>query len=149
MTICIAAIAKHNNEEVIVTATDQMITLTMNQTPIVQSFYEHTIEKYKIINKTTMALLAGNPLIFNDLIKLQATSTSFSQIRENIFNNFKNKRVDSIQKQLLNLYNTDWKFVIDALKTPNVSPPTLELLKIIANYKLGTEMGINVIVLSS
>src|SRR5271157_4012543 len=140
MTICIAAIAKYNGEEAIVTATDQMITLTMAQAQNsnIQSFYEHTIEKYKTINNTTIAMLAGNPLLFNDLIKLPTATLSFPLIKEAIYNNFKNKRTELIQKQLLSIYNVDWRFILEMLKTQNSNVISTEMLRLVANYKLGT-----------
>lgn len=57
MTICIAAICKEQDEEFIVFSTDHMITTSMGQ-------FEHSFLKYKQLNKHTVAMLAGDPFIF-------------------------------------------------------------------------------------
>jgi len=63
MTICIAAVGQGpNNKELIVFATDHMISHPMGQ-------FEMTLQKYKMINDNTAAMLAGDPLIFDTLIK--------------------------------------------------------------------------------
>ena len=63
MTICIAAIGRDEiGNEFIVFATDHMISIdNLGQ-------FEKTIEKHKKINDNTVAMLAGRPLFFNDLI---------------------------------------------------------------------------------
>tara|TARA_Y100000310_G_scaffold83483_1_gene80155 strand:+ start:3514 stop:3735 length:222 start_codon:yes stop_codon:yes gene_type:complete len=72
MTICIAAIAKDNGKEYVVFSTDHMVTTAMGS-------FEHSIIKYKEINKITVAMLAGNPLIFSDLIKVSDNNLNYSE----------------------------------------------------------------------
>ncbi|EMR74747.1 hypothetical protein MBGDF03_01155 [Thermoplasmatales archaeon SCGC AB-540-F20] len=81
MTICLAAIATENNMEHIVFATDHMVT-----TPV--GSFEHPSVKYKIINDKTIAMLAGNPIIFNDLVDFTDTDILFEDMKGNIFDNY-------------------------------------------------------------
>jgi len=85
MTICIAAIAKENDSEYIVFSTDHMVTTYLGQ-------FEHSIIKYVELNKNTIAMLAGQVLLFDDLVKLSDGNGSYEQINNEIFNNFKTKR---------------------------------------------------------
>jgi hypothetical protein len=76
MTICIAAIGKdENGKEVIVFATDHMITL-----PTIGQF-EMTVDKYKKITPNTIAMLSGEQLIFEDLIK-DCKNCSFDDMKK-------------------------------------------------------------------
>ena len=82
MTICIAAIGtRENGDEIIVYATDHMVS-----NPRVGQF-EINIEKYKIINNHTVAMLSGNPLIFNDLLDNCNEDCSFKDIKKIIHKN--------------------------------------------------------------
>ena len=60
-----------------------------------------TIQKYKKINNTTVAMLAGNPLIFDDLVKVENPEATYEEQKVAIYENFKTKRKDIIQKELL------------------------------------------------
>ncbi|KAF5412187.1 MAG: hypothetical protein C5S47_02030 [Candidatus Methanogasteraceae archaeon] len=72
MTICIAAIAKENDSEYIVFSTDHMVTTYMGQ-------FEHSILKYVELNQNTVAMLAGQVLLFDDLIKLSGSNDSYQE----------------------------------------------------------------------
>jgi hypothetical protein len=130
MTICIAAIAKNGSKEAIVFATDHMITTNLGQ-------FEHTIQKYKQINQSTVAMLAGNPLLFDNLIEVDKTAP-YSNIEKKIHENFKKIRKDNIEKEILNIYNVDESFVLEALKgtVPNQYVDTI--LDKITKYNLQT-----------
>jgi len=63
MTICIAAIGRGlDNEELIVFATDHMISHPLGQ-------FEMNVEKYKKLPNNAVSMLAGDPLIFDTLVK--------------------------------------------------------------------------------
>ena len=70
MTICIAAIATENDSEYIVFSTDHMVTTYMGQ-------FEHSILKYVELNKNTVAMLAGQVLLFDDLVKLSDGNNNY------------------------------------------------------------------------
>jgi len=75
MTICIAAIARESNEEYIVYATDHMVTTAMGE-------FEHSTIKYKLLNRNTVAMLAGDPLIFDELVKLKNENIGYEDIKK-------------------------------------------------------------------
>ncbi len=131
MTICIAAIAKEKNEEFIVFSTDHMITTAMGQ-------FEHSIFKYKQLNGHTVAMLAGDPLIFEELVELKDNNVDFETIKNEIFDNFKKKRQQIIQNEIFNVYGIDQDFVIESLKreVPNVYIDAI--LRQVADFKLDT-----------
>lgn len=131
MTICLAAIAKENNEEFIVFATDHMVTTAIGQ-------FEHTMVKYKQLNKNTVVMLAGNPLIFGELVKLRNKDVPFEQIKSEIFQNFKNKRKEVIKNEIFDMYGIDENFFIESLRNQILNPLINTVLKQISGFKLGT-----------
>ena len=96
MTICIAAISKEKNKEFIVFATDHMVS-TMT------GAFEHSIKKYRELNKFTVAMLSGQVLLFDDLIKLEGNENDFNEIKNRIFENFKKSGLI-----LTNVNNFNW-----------------------------------------
>ena len=58
MTVCISAICTEKGEEHIVFAVDHMLTTANGE-------FEHPINKYEIINKNTVAMVAGDALLMN------------------------------------------------------------------------------------
>ncbi len=115
MTICIAAIANENEKEQIVFATDHMVTTFMGQ-------FEHSIVKYNKLNKNTVAMLAGQALLFDDLVKLDDKHKDYNQIKKYVFGNFKKKRNEIIQNEIFNLYGIDQQFFIEVLKGEIMNP---------------------------
>lgn len=103
MTICIAAIGRNDDDEIIVAATDHMITMgSLGQ-------FEHTISKYKEINQNAIAMLSGIPLLFDDLIKMPDNVSAYFEIKSQIKKNFKKKRNEIFQDHILDLYGISWK----------------------------------------
>jgi ATP-dependent protease HslVU (ClpYQ) peptidase subunit len=95
MTICVAAVCKHEDKDLFVIATDHMISVGIGQ-------FEHDIKKHKKIdNKSIIAMLSGNALIFNELIDGIETKHSFADIKNLIYTNFVKKKQGWIQKELL------------------------------------------------
>lgn len=138
LTVCVSAITTCQNngtaKEAIVFCADRMIS-----TGIIGQF-EHTIEKYKKINGNTYAMLSGNPLIFEDLIKISNENLPYSEIRIEIFNNFKKKRKQAIQNEILELYGLNETYIKDILKQPIPNAFIEEILKKITGYSLQTEV---------
>ena len=100
MTICIASVCIHNNKEVFVIATDHMIDVGIGQ-------FEHDIKKHKKLNGKNIAMLSGNSLIFNDLVKDIKEDSPFKEIKEKIYSNFVALKKDWINKQLLSKFGLD------------------------------------------
>lgn len=131
MTICLAAIAKEEDREYVVFATDHMVTTQIGQ-------FEHSIVKYKKLNENTIAMLAGNPLIFDELVKLKDGSSSYETIKKEIFENFKNKRKEIIKNQIFDIFGIDEKFIIDSLSKPIPNPIVDNIFEQIIEFKLET-----------
>jgi len=112
MTICIAAIAKEDDTEHIVFATDHMVSTGVGQ-------FEHSITKYKKINHSTVAMLAGNPSLLDDLTRV--SKDSYIEIKEEIRHNFQEKRKEIIEREVLAPLGLDYHFVAEVLKTPQLN----------------------------
>ncbi|HUX54528.1 MAG TPA: hypothetical protein VMV56_08955 [Williamwhitmania sp.] len=132
MTICIAAISKDGDDECIVLATDHMVSLGED----IQ--FEHNIKKYKRINKTTIALLSGQFLMFDDLIKLSDENLCYSNIAEEILQNFKNIRKERIKNEILDRAQIDRDFLLSRLSESETSQIMGALFKQIYEYSLST-----------
>jgi len=132
MTICIAAIGRDGNDEVIVAATDHMVTMgSLGQ-------FEHTISKYKEINSDTIAMLAGIPLFFDDLIRVSDHSMDYAAIKLQVKKNFKEKRNEIFQDHVLDLYGLNWEYVAGAVKQPFPNQLIEEIMKKNINFRLKT-----------
>ncbi|MFZ3167986.1 MAG: hypothetical protein WA130_10270 [Candidatus Methanoperedens sp.] len=94
MTICIAAIAKEKDKEYIVFSTDHMVTTALGQ-------FEHSIIKYCQINNDTVAMLAGQALMFGDLIKLNDDCKNYELIKKQIFRILKIKEEKLLKMRYL------------------------------------------------
>ena len=132
MTICIAAIAKDGKDECVVLSTDHMVSLGED----IQ--FEHNIKKYKKINKTTIALLSGQFLMFDDLIKLSDENLCYSNIAEEILQNFKNIRKGKIKDEILDRAQIDRDFLLARLSEQETSQIIGALFKQIYEYCLNT-----------
>lgn len=131
MTICTAAVCTHTGKECFVISTDHMINVTIGQ-------FEHDIKKYKKINGN-IAMLAGNVLIFNELIANVGEGT-FTQIKEKIYENFVSLRRDYINKQLLNKFGLEETEVKNLVKTGIPNDLIRKLLESIARFEFGTSV---------
>lgn len=113
MTICIAAIGKHNSSECIVFSTDHMLSqLNLGQ-------FEHAIDKYKLVNKCTIAMFSGTTTFFPEIIKrIKPDLTDFDEIAEDIRRAMSEFREEKIEREILGPYKIDWQFVKDNLDKP-------------------------------
>ena len=131
MTICIAAIAKQDGNEYIIFSTDHMVSTAIGQ-------FEHSMIKYKEINKNTVAMLAGNPLIFDDLVKVEGKDLSYTQIQNGIFDNFKKKRKEIIRNEIFDVYGIDQKFFVEALTKQIPNAHINNILEQVSEFTLKT-----------
>jgi hypothetical protein len=131
MTICLAAIAKEDQKEYIVFATDHMVSTGMGD-------FEHSSQKYRKINDSTVAMLAGNPLLFDELIKVDSTTAAYEKLKDDIYKNFQKKRKEIIEREILNPLGIDQQFILQALGAPHVNPHMNRILDKILEYNLAT-----------
>ncbi len=134
MTICIAAIATEKEGEYVVFATDHMVTTLLGN-------FEHSIQKYKQISSATVAMLAGNPLIFDDLVRVKNPEASYDEQKEAIYENFKTKRKDIIQKELLDPLGVKFDDIIpETVKSPQINEIMLRITAQITSFSLDTSI---------
>lgn len=131
MTICLAAICKDKNKEYIIFSTDHMVTTSIGQ-------FEHSIKKYKEVNCGTVAMLAGNPLIFDKLINLANKNCSYQEIKKEIFENFKKFRAEGIKNEIFDMFGIDKKYFLDVLDKPVPNPFIARILEKVCDYTLDT-----------
>lgn len=135
MTICIAAIGvDEKGKEAIVFATDHMVSWPqMGQ-------FEKTIDKYKKLNTNTVAMLSGNPLIFETLIGKCRKECSFDEIAQTIQSSMIELKEQIIQKQLLDIYKINYDYIKEVLKAPIPNPYIDNLLRAISGFSLQTSI---------
>ena len=133
MTICIAAISKEKNKEFIVFATDHMVS-TMT------GAFEHSIKKYRELNNCTVAMLSGQVLLFEDLIKLDGNESNFNEIKNKIYENFKRKRNEIIKSEIFNIYGIDEQYFKDVLSKPVPNPIIQKVLTQVSEFNLKTNI---------
>lgn len=136
MTICIAVIGTDaDGKEAIVFATDHMVSISnIGQ-------FDKTIDKYKVLNASTVAMLSGNPLIFNDILKdCNGKDCDFEMIKNTIHKNMIAIKDDIVQKQILDTFKVDMKYVQDVMRGPLQNPYVNSLLQTIATFNLQTSI---------
>lgn len=131
MTICISAICNEHEEEHIVFAVDHMISTGIGQ-------FEHGIKKYNLLTDNTVGMIAGNALLMDYFLYEDYSDKSYSDIQKIIEKKFKEKRLEKIQKEILDIYSIDFDYVKEILKN-NISNEFQSLiLKNITKSKLNT-----------
>lgn len=133
MTICIASVCTHNNKEVFVIATDHMIDVGIGQ-------FEHDIKKHKKLNGKSIAMLSGNSLIFNDLVKDIKKGSLFKEIKEKIYSNFVALKKDWINKQLLSKFGLNENEIKEIIKSELKNQFIAKLVEQIAKFELRTSI---------
>ena len=131
MTICISAICTENNEDHIVFSVDHMITTGIGQ-------FEHDINKYKLLNKNTVGMITGNALLMDYFLEEDFTKKSFSEIEQIIEEKFKQKRLEKIQKEILDVFSIDFEYVKEILKNPITNDIQSHILKKVSKERLNT-----------
>ena len=131
MTICISAICTENNEEHIVFAVDHMITTGLGQ-------FEHSINKYNVLNENVVGMMAGNALLMDYFFDFDYSNKTYVEIQSILEEKFKKKRLERIQKEVLDIFSIDSDFVRDILKGPIKNDFQSSILTNIARNKLNT-----------
>ena len=132
MTICISAICTENNKENVVFAVDHMITTGMGQ-------FEHDICKYKVLaDNTVVGMLAGNALLMDYFLDDDYSGMPYSEIQSILEEKFKQKRLEKIQKEVLDVFKIDWDDVKEILKNPVTNEFQTLILKNITRIQLDT-----------
>jgi hypothetical protein len=134
MTICIAAIGQDSkSKEFIVFATDHMIS-----NPAIGQF-ERKTGKYKKLNENTVAMLSGNPLLFDNLIiNCKKKKCSFDEIKNTIHSNMKQTKDEIIQKQILDIFKIDYGFLKEILKGAIQNQYANSIIETISKFTLNT-----------
>jgi len=137
MTICISAIGTKkegvNEEEFIVFATDHMITTGNNE-------FEHEIKKYKELNGSAVAMLSGQTLLFEELLKETSSLTGYDNIKEKIYQNFKERKKFEVKSKLLDPLGISEQDLKQFLITPLNNPFTKNILENILGHSLQTSI---------
>lgn len=134
-TICIAVIATYDDgKEGIIIATDHMISVS----PIGQ--FERTLSKYKIINDNTIAMLSGNPLLFDEFLEGTYDINNFDEIKDCIQKNMEKVRKNTIQQQILDIYQIDYNYIQDVLKGSLENSYIKSLIKMVSEFSLETNI---------
>jgi len=141
MTICISAIGKNeiNGEEFIVFATDHMVTFGNKE---MSNEFEHNIKKYKELGLTnkSVAMLSGTTLLFEELLKETEKLEGYDNIRDKIYNNFKDIKKRAINNQLLEPFALSEKDLKEFLIRPVENPVTRTILESIMKHNLNTSI---------
>ena len=131
MIICISAICTENDKEHIVFSVDHMITTGIGQ-------FEHDISKYKLLTGNSVGMLAGNALLMDYFLEDDYSNKSYSEIQSVLEEKFKQKRLQKIQKEILDVYAIDFDDVKEMLKNPITNDFQSLILKGITKTSLDT-----------
>ncbi len=133
MTICISAIANEGGKEIIIFATDHMISTQIGK-------FEHAIKKYKTVGKNSIAMLAGNSLLFNDCLTNINLTSNFFEVREIIFQNMNTLRKKIVKNEVYNVYGIDDTFIKESLRQPVPNKYVDTILAKISEFRLSTQI---------
>lgn len=132
MTICISAICTDDtNNENIVFAVDHMISTGIGE-------FEHGINKFKCLSENTVGMIAGNALLMDYFLDDDYSNKSYNEIQKSIEIKFKQKRLEIIEKEVLDIFSIDFDHVRELLKNPITNDFQAKILKNIARTKLNT-----------
>ena len=131
MTICISAICTEKNAEYIVFAVDYMISTGIGQ-------FEHSINKYNVLNENVVGMMAGNALLMDYFFDFDYSNRTYGEIQDILDEKFKQKRLELIQRRVLDIYSIDLDFVKDILKGPITNDFQSAILNRIAKINLDT-----------
>jgi len=129
MTVCISAICTEKGEEHIVFAVDHMITTANGE-------FEHSINKYEIINKNTVAMIAGDALLMNYFMDLENFNENYVSIQKTIQRKFYEKRKERVKEKILDPLYLDSNFIRESLDSPQNNPLTQTILKEVLKVKI-------------
>ena len=122
MAVCISAICTEKGEEHIVFAVDHMLTTANGE-------FEHPINKYEIINKNTVAMVAGDALLMNYFMDLENFDDDYNSIQKTIKKKFYEKRKEIVKEEVLNPLYLDYDFIKNSMQSPQNNFLTKTILK--------------------
>lgn len=131
MTICISAICTEKSKEHIVFAVDHMISTGIGG-------FEHDINKFKHLTNNVVGMIAGNALLMDYFFESEYKNKTYSNIQNEIEIKFKEKRIEKIQKEILDVYSIDFDYVKNLLKQQIVNEYQSNILKSITKARLNT-----------
>jgi len=111
MTICISAICTERGEEQIVFAVDHMITTANGE-------FEHPIKKYERINKSTIAMVAGDALLMQYFMDIENFDEDYKSLQNIIQNKFIEKRKEKVNREVLSPFCLEKNFIQKSLERP-------------------------------
>jgi len=135
MTICISAIALNKDKkECIVFSTDHMVSIGgLGQ-------FEKEIKKYKVLNGNVIAMLSGQPLLFDRILEGAKDFHDFHKIRDKIVENLAKLRKDIIKKEIYDLFNIDENYIKQILPLQFQNPIMQKILETTSNFTLETSI---------
>jgi len=138
LTSCIAAIGRcaalGNDCEGIVCATDHMITMqNIGQ-------FEHSIDKYRRIGTTNIAMLSGDALLFDEVLKDIPAPLDFDSVSVKIHENLKRIRDQRIDSSIFQRLRIDFDFLKDTLRLPTHNETMKGILDEIKDLTLNTSI---------
>ena len=102
--------------------------------------FEHAIEKYKKINTNTVAMLAGEALLFNKIISGVPENSNFFTVAKKIRENMGDIKDGKMEKEILNIYKINMDFIKEALKNPIQNPYMQGLIDAVTKFSLKTNV---------
>jgi hypothetical protein len=141
MTLCIAAIGSDGDHESIVCAMDRLVSMeTEYYKEHAIGKFEHTIRRYSFIPPNSVAMIAGSPFVFNELVDIPSTSKTYTAIRDNISKNFKDVRDKVIQNEVFDALGVDKSLIAKSLMRDEINPLTEKILDRVAGFKFNASM---------
>jgi hypothetical protein len=120
-------------------STDHMITFGNGE---IDNEFEHDIQKYKELGltKKVVAMLSGSTLLFEELLKGTKNLDEFDEIRNKIYENFRERKKFEITKYLLEPFSLNEKDLKDFLSRPTDNQVTRNILEQILKHRLNTSI---------
>ena len=103
--------------------------------------FEHSIAKYKEINKNIVAMIAGSALLFEDLTEVESGNEhSYINVQRDVFENIRKKRREVIENEIFSIYGINQDFFIDSLKKQIPNPFVHTILEKVSKFQLNTSI---------
>ena len=100
--------------------------------------FEHGIKKYTLLTDNTVGMIAGNALLMDYFLNEDYSDKNYSHIQKIIEKKFKEKRLEKIQKEILDIYSIDFDYVKEILKNNITNEFQSLILKNITKLNLNT-----------
>lgn len=100
--------------------------------------FEHSTDKYRKVSSNTIAMLSGEVLLFNDVLKGVTEEEDLDQIAQRIHQNMIGIRDVRIGKMIFERLKIDFVFLKELLKAPTHNDVVKEIMGTIGKFKLDT-----------